>query len=458
MLGDNIRKYRKTNNLSQEKLAETLGVSRQTISLWETGKTQPSVDILANLAGALGVSVDILLIEEPQQECNEDAGQTPHKDREKVVGLKVKTKEKRRWNYILIVLAIILVIGVAFTVWQLFFNNPPFVDNPTAIENASQSVVMINCYDNTDDLFSTGSGFVAFSDDIVITNYHVIDFAARILISTEQDMTYSVERVIAYDVERDIAILQVEQHTELIPLQLGESKNIKKGQEIVAIGSPLGIKNSVSTGVISGRIRNANSAIDVLQFTAPISSGSSGGALFNTEGEVIGVTYASFENGQNINLAIPTEEVQKLFQQAQRSKSLAEVYNTVHPGHKLFMESEIVSFDDLLANPEEYDGKLISVLGFAACVDDGNSRIYLIRDKNSNSLQGYHSPRDYYDYTYKRFLYTKMIRCEKEKKDLRTKEYEHEYVIVCGYFSYWYYDGSANFEMVFASTAEDLGI
>ena len=72
MLGDNIRKYRKMQNLSQERLAEILGVSRQSISLWETGKTQPSLDILATLASTLGVTIDALMAVESQNENSSD--------------------------------------------------------------------------------------------------------------------------------------------------------------------------------------------------------------------------------------------------------------------------------------------------------------------------------------------------------------------------------------------------
>ena len=93
--------------------------------------------------------------------------------------------------------------------------------------------------------------------------------------------------------------------------------NNPKGETVTAIGSPLGIKNTVSKGNLSARIMQ--DGYDVLQFTAPISNGSSGGALFNEKGEVIGITFASFVEGQNLNLAIPIELVDNLYQ----SKSLS---------------------------------------------------------------------------------------------------------------------------------------
>ena len=80
-----------------------------------------------------------------------------------------------------------------------------------------------------------------------------------------------------------------------------------RGQKVVAIGSPLGLFNSVSDGIISG-FRNIN-AVDMIQFTAPISHGSSGGAVLNMYGEVIGISTAGIDSGQNINLAIGYENI-----------------------------------------------------------------------------------------------------------------------------------------------------
>ena len=80
-----------------------------------------------------------------------------------------------------------------------------------------------------------------------------------------------------------------------------------RGQKVVAIGSPLGLFNSVSDGIISG-FREIHS-VNMIQFTAPISHGSSGGAVLNMQGEVIGISTAGFDSGQNINLAVSYEDI-----------------------------------------------------------------------------------------------------------------------------------------------------
>ena len=84
-------------------------------------------------------------------------------------------------------------------------------------------------------------------------------------------------------------------------------KKLVRGQRVVAIGSPLGLFNSVSDGIISG-FRNVN-GVDMIQFTAPTSHGSSGGAVLNMYGEVIGMSTAGIDSGQNLNLAVKYEDI-----------------------------------------------------------------------------------------------------------------------------------------------------
>ena len=115
----------------------------------------------------------------------------------------------------------------------------------------------------------------------------------------------------ATDEAKDIAILGTSTPHNLALLQPGNSDNLQKGEKVVAIGSPLGLQNSVSTGVFSGYVDE--NGINMLQFTASISSGSSGGALFSDAGEVLGITFASYEAGQNLNLAIPIEQAEYLY-------------------------------------------------------------------------------------------------------------------------------------------------
>ena len=187
-----------------------------------------------------------------------------------------------------------------------------FSDDPTAISVASQSVVKLNCYDKNGDLYATGSGFACFTDNVIVTNYHVIEGGVySIEASTEDGNTFDITYVLATDEAKDIAILGTSTPHNLALLQPGNSDDLQKGEKVVAVGSPLGLLNSVSTGVFSGY--TDENGMGVLQFTASISSGSSGGALFNDAGEVLGITFASYEAGQNLNLAIPIEQAEYIY-------------------------------------------------------------------------------------------------------------------------------------------------
>lgn len=221
-----------------------------------------------------------------------------------------------------------------------------FSNDPDAITIASKSVVKLNCYDKSGDLYATGSGFACFEDNVIVTNYHVIeDNVYRIEASTEDGKKFDITHVLATDKEKDIAILATSTPHGLTLLKAGDDSTLQKGEKVVAIGSPLGLMNSVSTGVFSGYVDE--NSMNVLQFTASISSGSSGGALFNDHGEVLGITFASYEGGQNLNLAIPIKQVEHLINKTNSSKmTVAEFYGTQTPTYTV--DYVLKNYDELL--------------------------------------------------------------------------------------------------------------
>ena len=203
------------------------------------------------------------------------------------------SKKKKRGGLIAIIAAVVVLAFVGGMLAAGAFGQKrkaaiPFSDDTEAIAQASKSVVMLTCYDKEGEPCATGSGFVVFDDDIIVTNYHVIEQDTyRVKAQVEGGISFDCPTVLAYDAEKDIAILKADRKTDVALLSAGSANNLQKGEKVVAIGSPLGLINSVSTGVFSGYIDNK--AGSVLQFTAAISHGSSGGALFNDAGEVIGI-------------------------------------------------------------------------------------------------------------------------------------------------------------------------
>ena len=187
-----------------------------------------------------------------------------------------------------------------------------FSNDPDAIEAAAKSVLLLEVYNAQGDFTCTGSGFVAYDDSTLITNFHVIDEASYVVAYGDDGTRYSIDRILIGSAVKDLAICRFSEPSGLAPLAFhDEGERLKRAQAVVAIGSPKGILNTVSLGNISTMYEEDGESW--IQFTAPISHGSSGGALFDDQGRVIGVTSATYNDGQNINLAIHFSEIKALY-------------------------------------------------------------------------------------------------------------------------------------------------
>ncbi len=147
-----------------------------------------------------------------------------------------------------------------------------------------------------------GSGIILSSDGLILTNNHVVEAAKN----GDTTITFADGRttkftVVGTDPSSDIAVVKADGVSDLTPITIGSSANLKVGQDVVAIGSPLGLEGTVTTGIISalnrpvaagGDIRNQNTVLDAIQTDAAINPGNSGGALVNMNGELVGVNSA----------------------------------------------------------------------------------------------------------------------------------------------------------------------
>jgi serine protease Do len=151
-----------------------------------------------------------------------------------------------------------------------------------------------------------GTGFVVRADGWIATNLHVIVGGPRVKVTLRDirgDRELDAVEVIAASPEHDLALVRVEAHG-LPALALGDSDAIRPGDSIVAIGNPFGLEDTVSNGLVSAR-RHVDADVEILQISAPIAPGSSGGPIFNDRGEVIGVATAVLDKGQNLNFGMP---------------------------------------------------------------------------------------------------------------------------------------------------------
>ncbi len=182
------------------------------------------------------------------------------------------------------------------------------------VENAGPAVVLITTIGNNQS--NLGSGFIVSPDGLVVTNFHVIKEASAVgvKLAKNNEIVTNV-KVIKTDPFRDIAILKIGNPENLPSVALGDSDQVIVGERVIAIGNPQGLENTVSDGLVSA-IRDVEQGYKLIQISAPISQGSSGGALLNMRGEIIGVTSSKLEGGENLNFAIPInyvkEEVERL--------------------------------------------------------------------------------------------------------------------------------------------------
>lgn len=197
---------------------------------------------------------------------------------------------------------------------------------PTKAEDARDiakktfpSVVMLVMEDNAGQPLSLGSGFFV-REDIVATNLHVVQGAvggyAKIVGAKAK---YDILGYVALDQQSDLVLLKIK-NVNAPTLSLGDSSKVAIGDEVFAVGNPKGLEGTFSKGIISA-IRNIEQDT-LLQITAPISPGSSGGPVLNTNGEVVGVAVATFKGGQNLNFAIPVSYVSKLLSDLKPLKKL----------------------------------------------------------------------------------------------------------------------------------------
>jgi hypothetical protein len=187
-------------------------------------------------------------------------------------------------------------------------------DIPTITKESTGAVVLVIASDKEGKDVSQGSGFLVSKDGRVITNYHVVENASTAIIKFDNGAFYSVAGLLVGDEANDVAILKAD-GKNFPTLALGDSGRVQVGEEVVAIGNPLSLETTVSNGIISAKRQlgpSDNSEDEVLQITAPISPGSSGGPLFNMRGEVIGITTFQITNGQNLNFAIPINLAKRL--------------------------------------------------------------------------------------------------------------------------------------------------
>jgi hypothetical protein len=225
----------------------------------------------------------------------------------------------------------------------------------------ANSVVTILTEDANRQSLSLGSGFIV-SNGKIVTNYHVIEGAKYATALTQGGVKYPIDGVFAHSGTHDLAVLSA---PGIVGNMSISSSFPEVGEKIYAIGSPEGLSNSISEGIVSG-LRNMN-GVQMIQISAAISSGSSGGPVFSDNGSVIGVAVGTLTSGQNLNFAIPTQLLIPLISKSEKSELASVPIRTQVPSSASTksIEDGVSVIDMDLAAYSDYDdyGRNLGVAG-----------------------------------------------------------------------------------------------
>ncbi len=167
---------------------------------------------------------------------------------------------------------------------------------------------------------SLGSGFIIDREGYIVTNNHVVEDADNIKVRLANEKEYEA-KIVGRDSNTDLALIKIDDADDLVPLTLGDSDALRVGTWVMAVGSPFGLEQTVTAGIVSakGRIIGSGPYDDFIQTDASINPGNSGGPLINLNGEVVGINTAIVASGQGIGFAIPINMAKGIIDQLKES-------------------------------------------------------------------------------------------------------------------------------------------
>jgi S1-C subfamily serine protease len=256
----------------------------------------------------------------------------------------------------------------------------------------NDAVVVVIACDRYGSPVSQGSGVVIDDYGTIVTNYHVCGGYTNIKIKHNETIIDDVE-ITGGSKSSDVIFLKISSGIfKSIPL--GSSSDVKIGQKVFALGSPLGFENSITEGIVNG-IRKISSYSDdnYIQISASISHGSSGGALISSEGVLMGITTSTIEEGQNINFAIPVDKIISI-QNSSYSNKTDDIYTS--PNSKKDSDYTTKSGDPR----KETKSKTTTKAKSGKDNDEGESRARVPGVDEDNSYDSRRDRNSYTDYIY----------------------------------------------------------
>jgi hypothetical protein len=175
------------------------------------------------------------------------------------------------------------------------------------LARARPAVVTVICTNEKGEEASFGSGCIVAGDGVVLTAWHVVAGAVKVRVQLPTGVSRPVQGLVGWDASKDFALLKIT-GTNLPTVRLGDSDKVRQGDRILTLGAPLGLEQTASDGIVSA-VRELPDGTKLLQTTAAISAGSSGGPVLNTRGQAVGMACFLLTEGQSLNFAVPINDV-----------------------------------------------------------------------------------------------------------------------------------------------------
>ena len=327
---------------------------------------------------------------------------------------------------------------------------------------ARRSIAALTGFDDRGEPVSQGWGFYAFSDNMIVTTFHTIDYCSKMTLSDSGQS--GTLRVLSYDPEQDLAILKLSGSTGLPVLPCGSSEAVRTGDVLTAMGS---ISGMLTAGTFAGRT-GSDDGTELLLWSSSASP-EQGSPLLDNDGQVVGMLTGSAENG--LATAIPIESIRTLLFRSEAETTLGSVCAALHPGLKHLYGSTPVEFYDLVRDPERYAGQCIRLVGRAVSTEEYTATarqnlIFLMppgsavpeKEPTAYPWEGARMDGYYLYWFFTPFSESRILRCVDSTHTVKTARYQGSDVLVCGEFTFDKDCGYSSLDLLYTDTPQVLDI
>ena len=327
---------------------------------------------------------------------------------------------------------------------------------------ARRSIAALTGFDDQGEPVSQGWGFYAFSDNMIVTTFHTIDYCSKMTLSDSGQS--GTLRVLSYDPEQDLAILKLSGSTGLPVLPCGSSEAVRTGDVLTAMGS---ISGMLTAGTFAGRT-GSDDGTELLLWSSSASP-EQGSPLLDNDGQVVGMLTGSAENG--LATAVPIESIRTLLFRSEAETTLGSVCAALHPGLKHLYGSTPVEFYDLVRDPERYAGQCIRLVGRAVSAEEYTATarqnlIFLMppgsavpeKEPTAYPWEGARMDGYYLYWFFTPFSESRILRCVDSTHTVKTARYQGSDVLVCGEFTFDKDCGYASLDLLYTDTPQVLDI